>query len=162
MRWRVGEPTRVVIAEDHPFFRDGLRNALESSDSVNIVAEAGDGVTALEHIRLLRPDVAIVDIGLPKMNGVALVRKVRQEQIPAEIIFLTICDDDEMFEEAIDLDVKGYLLKDCTPEELRRCIAAVSTGQHYTSPSMTTYLVKKMRRVEQFAATLRGLRLLTP
>src|SRR6266404_9086938 len=89
MRWRVGEPTRVVIAEDHPFFRDGLLNALESSDSVSIVAEAGDGVTALEHIRSLRPDVAIVDIGLPKMNGVALVRKVRQEQIPVEIIFLT-------------------------------------------------------------------------
>ncbi len=67
-----------------------------------------------------------------------------------------------MFEEAIDRDVKGYLLKECTQAELRRCIAAVFTGQHYTSPSMTTYLVKKMRRVEQFAATLRGLRLLTP
>ena len=158
----MGEEIRIVIAEDHPFFRNGLRKALEGTPAVRIVGEAADGATALEHIRQLRPDLAIMDIGLPKMNGVAVVRRVRQEQIPVEIIFLTVSDDDEIFEEAIDLDVKGYLLKDCTDAELLGCIRAVLCGQHCTSPSMTSYLVRKVRRVEQFAGSVRGLRLLTP
>jgi DNA-binding NarL/FixJ family response regulator len=158
----VHEETRIVVAEDHPFFRDGLRLVLESAPSLRVVAEAADGVTALEHIRSLRPDVAVLDIGLPKMDGVALVRRIRQEQIPTEIVFLTICEDEEIFEEALELGVKGYLLKDCTGAELLRCIAAATSGQHYASPSMTTYLVNKTRRVDRFVRATPGLDLLTP
>ena len=106
--------------------------------------------------------MAILDIGLPRMNGFAVVRKLREERIPVEIVFLTIHDDEDMFEAALELDVKGYLLKDCTDAELLRCISAVSSGQHYTSPSMTTYLVKKTQRVERFEQQTPGLRLLTP
>jgi len=158
---RVSEPIRIAIAEDHPFFRDGLRNVLEKSPAVSLVAEAGDGEAACEQIRALRPDVAIIDINLPKLNGVALIRRIREERIPIEIIFLTICDEPEMFEEAIELDVKGYLLKDCTDAELLACIRAVASGRHYTSPAMTTYLVNKTRRTGQLADSVRGLRLLT-
>jgi DNA-binding NarL/FixJ family response regulator len=158
----VGEEIRIVIAEDHPFFRDGLRRVLEKAESVKVVAEASDGLTALEHVRSLRPDIAILDIGLPRMNGFALLRKVREERIPVEIVFLTIHDDEDMFEEALELAVKGYLLKDCTESELLRCITAVASGQHYTSPSMTTYLVKKTHLVERFAKQTPGLGLLTP
>jgi DNA-binding NarL/FixJ family response regulator len=162
MRQPVSEEIRIVIAEDHPFFRDGLRRALENSRSFDVVGEAADGLTALDQVRSLRPDVAILDIRLPKLNGVALVRNIRQEQIPVEIVFLTICDDEEMFEEAIALGVKGYLLKDCTESEVLRCLDAVSSGQHYTTPAMTTYLVNKTRRVAQFTEKIAGLRLLTP
>ena len=153
---------RIVIGEDHHFFRDGLLRALEGAHGFQVVAEATDGLSALEHIRSLKPDVVILDIGLPRMNGFAVVRTLRAEQLPVEVIILTIHDDEAMFEEALELGVKGYLLKDCTDAELLRCICAVVSGQHYTSPSMTTYLVKKTRRVERFVQETPGLRLLTP
>jgi DNA-binding NarL/FixJ family response regulator len=158
----MNEEIRIVIAEDHPFFRDGLRAALKKAESLSVVAEASDGLTALENVRSLRPDIAILDIGLPGMNGFAVVRQIREQQIPVEIVFLTIHDDEDMFEEALELGVKGYVLKDCTEAELLKCISAVSSGQHYVSPSMTTYLVKKTQRVERFAKQTPGLGLLTP
>ena len=158
----MADDIRIVFGEDHPFFRDGLRRALEGVRGFQVVAEATDGVSVLEHVRSLKPDVAILDIGLPRMNGFAVVRTLRAEQLPVEVIFLTIHDDEAMFEEALELGVKGYLLKDCTDAELLRCISAVASGQHYTSPSMTTYLVKKTRRVERFVQETPGLRLLTP
>lgn len=158
----MGEQIRIVIAEDHPFFRNGLRIALERSRTFSVVAEASDGPTALDHVRALKPDMAIVDIGLPRMNGLAIVRAIRQERLPVEVVFLTIHDDEEIFEESLSLDVKGYLLKDCTESEILRCVRAVASGQHYASPSMTTYLVNKSRRVERFTLTTPGLATLTP
>jgi DNA-binding NarL/FixJ family response regulator len=152
----------IVIAEDHPFFRDGLRRALEADQGLHVVAEASDGRTAFDQIRSLKPDVAILDIGLPEIDGCALARKIRQAGLRVEIIFLTICDDEEMFEEALRSDVKGYLLKDCTASEIVRCIKAVRAGQIYASPAMATYLAGKARRVEQFSQAVPGLRLLTP
>ena len=111
---------------------------------------------------LRKSDVAILDISLRRMDGIALVRRIREEQIPVEIVFLTICDDKDIFEEALDLGVKGYLLKDCTEAELIRCVMAVASGQHYTAPPMTTFLVDKVRRNERFARETTGLDLLTP
>lgn len=154
--------TTIVIAEDHPFFLEGLRRVLEKAGSVAIVGDAADGPAALGQIRSLKPHLAILDIGLPRLNGFEIVRAIRAESIPVEIVLLTIHDDEDMFETALQLGVKGYLLKDCTDTELLRCINAVSSGQHYASPSMTSYLVKKTQRVEQFAEQTPGLRLLTP
>ena len=148
----------VVIAEDHPFFRDGLRRALESQPGVRVVAEASDGAAAFDRVRSLRPDVAVLDIGLPEIDGCALARRIRQAQIRIELIFLTICDDEEMFEEALRSDVKGYLLKDCTASEIRRCVQAVYAGQMYASPAMATYLAARMRRVEKLSEAIPGLR----
>ena len=153
---------RIVIAEDHPFFRSGLRAALEKDASLKIVGEASDGAAALDQIRSLKPGVAILDIGLPRLNGFAVTRRIRQEQIPVEVVFLTIHEDEEMFEEALSLGAKGHLLKDCTDEEIRRCVAAVASGRHYISPTMTTCLVKKTQRVESFARETPGLHRLTP
>jgi DNA-binding NarL/FixJ family response regulator len=156
------ESTRIVLAEDHPFFLGGLRRALEKAGSITVVGEASDGPTALAQVRSLEPDVAILDIGLPRMNGFEVVRAIRSERRPVEIVFLTIHDDEDMFEGALQLGVKGYLLKDCTDAELLRCIGAVRSGQHYASPSMTSYLVKKTQRIERFAERVPGLRRLTP
>jgi len=156
------EQIRLVIAEDHPFFRDGLRRALEKSGAFQVVAEVADGPAALEQIRSLRPDVAILDIGLPLLNGFAVVRSLREERVPVAVVFLTVHDDEGMFEAALELDVRGYLLKDCTDAEIVRCIGAVASGRHYTSPSMTTYLVNKTHRVDRFQQQTPGLQRLTP
>jgi DNA-binding NarL/FixJ family response regulator len=83
---------RIVIAEDHAFFRDGLRRALESQRGVRVVAQASDGAAALDAIQSLTPDVAILDIGLPEIDGCALARRIRQARLRVELIFLTICD----------------------------------------------------------------------
>jgi DNA-binding NarL/FixJ family response regulator len=152
---------RIVIAEDHPFFRDGLRRALESEPSFRVVAEASDGPAALTAIRALAPDVAILDIGLPGMDGCALARRVREERLAVELAFLTICEDGDIFEMALEWDVKGYMLKDCTDVDIVQCVKAVARGQHYTCPAMTTYLVNKTRRIERFAHQTAGLHQLT-
>ena len=157
----MGDEIRIVIAEDHPFFRDGLRAALQGVDSFLVVGETSDGQMAFDRIQSLQPDVAILDIGLPRMDGVAVVRRVRQQEIPVEIVFLTVHDDEQMFDEAIELGVKGYLLKDCTASEIVRCVRAVAAGEYYAAPAMTTYLVSKMRRIERFAEKVPGLGLLT-
>jgi DNA-binding NarL/FixJ family response regulator len=152
---------RIVFAEDHPFFRDGLRTALGGADGFRLVGEAADGAAALELVQSLEPEVAILDIGLPVMNAVSVVRRIREQQLPVEVVFLTVHDEEEMFEEALELGVKGYLLKDCTASELVRCVRAVASGEHYTTPPMTTYLVGKIQRVERFAEKVPGLSLLT-
>src|SRR5262245_27891037 len=103
----MADRVRVVIAEDHPFFREGMRLALEKVDWIDIVAEASDGVTALEHVRSLKPTIAILDISLPRANGFDVVRAIRQQQIPVEVMFLTRHDDEDMFEAALQLGVKG-------------------------------------------------------
>ena len=126
-----------------------------------MVAEAGDGATALEQIRALRPDVAILDVGLPEMNGCALVRAIRGERIPLEVVFLTVSSDAEIFDESLEYDVKGYLLKDCTDREIVRCVRAVMAGQHCTSPELTTRLVERTRRIERFTREVGGLARLT-
>ena len=158
----MADDIRLVIAEDHPLFRDALRRTFEKCGSMQVVAEAQDGPSALEHIRALAPDIALLDIGLPRMNGFAVVRALRQERSPVKVVFLTVHEDEATFEAALELDVRGYLLKDCTEPELVRCISAVAAGQHYTSPSMTTFLVNRTQRVRQFVEDTPGLQLLTP
>jgi DNA-binding NarL/FixJ family response regulator len=157
----VTDEIRVVVAEDHPFFRDGLRAALAGAPGVRIVGEAADGESALEMMQACEPDVAILDIGLPRLDGVAVVRKARERRLPVEIVFLTVHTEEDMFEAALELGVKGYLLKDCTAAEIVRCVDAVAAGLHYTAPAMTSYLVRKAGRVERFAERVPGLRLLT-
>jgi DNA-binding NarL/FixJ family response regulator len=157
----MSDEIHIVIAEDHPFFRDGLRAALKSVDSFRLVGETSDGQTAFEYVQSLQPDVVILDIGLPRLDGVAVARRIREHRLPVEIVFLTVHDDEQMFEEAIELGVKGYLLKDCTAAEIVRCVKAVSAGTYYAAPSMTTYLVSKTRRIERFAEKVPGLNLLT-
>ena len=156
-----GEIT-IVIAEDHPFFRDGMRTALTGAPDCRVIGEATDGVNALELVRSLQPEIAILDIGLPRMDGVTVVRRIREQRLPVEVVFLTIRNDEEMFEEALELGVKGYLLKDCTSSELVRCVQAVASGQHWTTPAMTSYLVGRTRRIERFTEKVPGLNLLTP
>jgi DNA-binding NarL/FixJ family response regulator len=158
----MSDEIRIVIAEDHPFFRDGLRAALTAVPSFRLVGEADDGQAAFECIQALEPDVAILDIGLPRMHGVDVVRRIRELPLPVEVVFLTVHSDEEMFEEALELGVKGYLLKECTAGEIVRCVDAVAAGHYYTAPSMTSYLVAKNRRIERFVKGVPGLSLLTP
>lgn len=153
---------RIVIAEDHPLFRDGLKSAIGRDPSLQLVGEAATGVEAYELICASRPDIAVLDVGLPQLDGCAIARRVAEQQLPVAIVFLTVCDDPEVFDDALAWGVKGYLLKDATPAEIVRCLRAVGDGQHFVSPAMTTHLVERTHRVERFTRQVSDLQRLSP
>ena len=137
---------RIVIADDHPIFRKGLRQSLEESEGLSVIGEAGDGKAALEMLRTLKPDVAIVDISMPVMDGFAVAREIAKQALNVKLIFLTGHQDEALFDEAMELGVKGYVLKESSMSEISACVEAVSAGKHYTSPALTSYLVSRRRR----------------
>ena len=152
---------RVVIAEDHPLFRDGLKAALGRDPSLHLVGEAENGADAYQLLRTARPDVAVLDVGLPVMDGCAIARRAAEERLPVAIVFLTVCDEPEVLDQALAWGVRGYLLKDATPAEIVRCLRAVGDGQHFVSPAMTTHLVERTHRIETFRRQLGALQRLT-
>lgn len=134
---------RIVIADDHPIFRSGLKQTIESDPHLKVVGEAPDGKTALRFIEELKPDVVLLDINMPEMDGTEVAREARQRRLPGEFIFLTMHDDEAMFNKAMSLGVKGYVLKDSAVTDIVNCINAVAAGQSYTSPALTSYLLKR-------------------
>lgn len=153
---------RVLIADDHPLVRDGLRRAIEAHSNLTVVAEAGDGRTALERIQSLNPDVAVLDIDMPGMDGFAVARALREQGLAIAVIFLTIHREEDFFNEALDLGAQGYVLKDSAASDIVTGIKAVAAGEHFTSPAMTTYLVKRTRRASEFRRSKPTLNDLTP
>jgi DNA-binding NarL/FixJ family response regulator len=147
------EKLSIVVADDHPVFRQGLRQIIEAEPGFEILGEAGDGKEALDLIRKLRPKVAVMDIAMPEQDGLAVVRSLREENVPVTIIFLTMYRDESIFQSALDLDVKGYVLKDSAPTDIVSGIKAVSQGGHYTSPLLTSYLIKSARAASPGTST---------
>lgn len=153
---------RVVIADDHPLIRQGLRLAVEADAAMTVVAEAADGAQALEIIRAVKPDIAVLDIDMPRSNGFTVARAIRDEALPVAIIFLTIHREEDLLNEALDLGARGYVLKDSAATDVVASIKAVAAGQHYTSPAMTTSLVNRTRRAADLRRQTPTLHDLTP
>lgn len=143
MRRALSNKITIVIADDHPLIRKGLRQIIEAEEDLEILGEAGDGHRALTLIRACKPNIAIVDIAMPTLDGFDLVRAVRNENLPVAMIFLTMyCGDEGILKKALDLDVRGYVVKDSAVTDVVSSIHAVASGQHFTSPALTTYLIK--------------------
>jgi DNA-binding NarL/FixJ family response regulator len=150
----------IILADDHPFIRQGLRATIEREPRLKVLAEAGDGRTALALIQSLRPQVAILDIDMPEMDGFSVAQQVRQQKLPVEIIFLSIHREEEFLNRALELDAKGYVTKDSAVTDIVTGIRAVADGQHYVSPALASILVAQRR---QTAAPRReGLASLSP
>lgn len=153
---------RILIADDHPIFRRGLRQVIESEARLKVVAEADDGRAALEQIRLLRPDIAILDIHMPEMSGFDLARTVCEQGIAVEVIFLTMHKAEDLFNAAMDMGVKGYVLKDCAVTDILGSIRAVIAGQPYISPQLSSFLLNRSARRQELRRDKPGLDDLTP
>jgi DNA-binding NarL/FixJ family response regulator len=152
----------VVIADDHPIFARGLRETIEADPKLKVVAEAADGEAALARIQELKPTVAVLDVDMPKLDGLGVARAIRAKRVPAEIVFLTIHDEEDLFHAAMDLGAKGYLLKDSALTEIVKALRAVAEGNYFVTPSLTAYLVDRRNRAQAFARKQPGLDELTP
>ena len=150
------------MADDHPIVRQGLRKMIETDKSLNIVAEANNGEIALQMILEHQPTVAVLDIDMPVMDGFAVVRELQKRNLPIETIFLTMHSEEELFQAAMDLGVKGYVLKDGAVSDIVAAIKAVAEGRPFLSPAMSALLLKRRRRIEELEREQPGLHLLTP
>ena len=139
----MGSKLRIIIADDHPIYRGGLRQVIESGAEYEIVSEADNGESALTMIRGLQPDIAILDVGMPKLDGLAVARALLAESLSVKIIFLTMYREEKLFNLALKAGAMGYVLKESAALDLLNCIQAVAAGEHYTSPAITSYLVKR-------------------
>jgi DNA-binding NarL/FixJ family response regulator len=139
----VGEEIRVLIADDHPVVRKGLRFSIEEDPGLTVVGEAPDGETALAMIKKLKPDVAILDIDMPKMDGLAVGRELAKQKLKTEIIFLTFHSDEDLFRAAVEIGSKGYILKDSASQEIVAGVRAVAAGRPYLSSAITAEMLKK-------------------
>jgi DNA-binding NarL/FixJ family response regulator len=136
--------TTIILADDHPVFRQGLVRILERAADLKILGETGDGTEALSLILDKKPDIAVLDISMPGMEGLEVVKSAyRNTSCLTEFIILTMFKEEAYFTEALDIGVKGYLLKDSAPSDILSCVRAVADGIPYVSPLVSHYLVKR-------------------
>ncbi|MBX6350486.1 MAG: response regulator transcription factor [Clostridia bacterium] len=140
-------PIRVVVADDHPLLRQGLKRALELGDDIVVVGEARDGEECLLRCRATKPDVLLLDITMPKVNGVEVARQLKAESPELGILVLTIHDNEEYLVESVAAGVDGYVVKDVEPGELRRAIQTVARGERYLPPALASKLMSGFHRV---------------
>jgi DNA-binding NarL/FixJ family response regulator len=141
---------RVLIADDHPIFRRGLRMIIESDPALKVVAEVGDGAAALARIEELRPAVAVLDMDMPPPDGLAVARRIRESEWPVAVVFLTMHKDAGSFNAAIDAGVKGYVVKDGAADEIVGCIKSVAAGNNFFSPVLSGHLLGRRGRIDEF------------
>jgi DNA-binding NarL/FixJ family response regulator len=141
----MSDTKRILIADDQAEVRQRVRAAVEKNPRFQVIAEAADGAEAWELLTRLHPDLAIVDIGMPVMDGMTLARKVRRAGLAVDIVFLTVCAEKAMFDAAIALGMKGYLLKHYTGDEILTSVEAVAAGELCASPPVVTHIVEKMQ-----------------
>lgn len=152
---------RILIADDHPVVRQGLINIIERDPSFQIVAQVGDGNEVLPLIRERNPHIVLLDISMPNRSGLEVLRDAKEKNLPTRFIILTMYKDEEYFDEATDLGVKGYLLKDNTVVELLDCLRAVSNGKYYISPELSGYLIDRNIKAKTLSQEIPALEKLT-
>lgn len=133
---------RLLLVDDHAVVRSGLRMLLMSEEDMEIVGEAGNAAEALEAVRLLKPDVVLMDIGLPDMSGIEATREIRKQHPDVAVVALTIHEDEEYFFKMLDAGARGYVPKRAAPEELITAIRAAAINEVYIYPSLAKLLVR--------------------
>ena len=152
----------VLIADDHPVLRAGLRQVLERDPSIRVIAEVGDGEAALERIQADRPDIAVLDIEMPKRDGLDVVRELRRLALPTRVIMLSLHDDETRVTDALALGARGYILKDDAIHAIVEGVKAVAAGRPYVTPSLSGLLLQRRERTRELTARQPGLADLTP
>lgn len=136
---------RVLVVDDHTLFRQGLLSLLQDMPEIEVVGEAGEGREALRLLHSLRPDVLLLDVNMPGMSGVEVVREARRARLSTRIVMLTISREERDLWGALQAGADGYLLKNLEPEQLHRALLAVAEGQSVLSPEVTRPVLEAVR-----------------
>jgi DNA-binding NarL/FixJ family response regulator len=134
---------RIVIADDHAVVREGTRTLLEREADMELVGEAGDGEKALELIAKLKPDVAILDINMPRLNGIEVTRRVKSISPQTAILILTIYDNDQYIFSLLEAGAAGYLLKEAPTAELIKAVRSIYAGEPVLHPSVADKVIQR-------------------
>jgi len=151
---------RVLLADDHAIVRSGVAQILNEERGISVVAEAVDGAEAVETFARIRPDVALVDLRMPKLEGVQVVEQIRERFPDAAIVILTTYDTDNDIEHALRAGAKAFLVKDVSPQDLVACVRAVHAGRTWVSPEVAAKLVAHVTNERPTQRELAVLRLL--
>lgn len=143
---------KIIIADDHPMMRSGVKSVLLTDSQVEIVSESSNGEDAYNSIKKYLPDIALIDIEMPKMTGLEIARRISAEKIKTKIIFLTMYKEQDMFDEAMDAGAYGYVLKENAVEDVLESVKSVYEGRYYISPLISDYLVKRMNSKNDFSS----------
>ncbi|MDO8685388.1 MAG: response regulator transcription factor [Clostridiales bacterium] len=138
---------RVLIADDHPMIRQGLKQILEMEEDMDVVAQASNGREAVRLAREHKPDIILMDINMPEMDGLQAIREIKKSAMPSRVIMLTIHEDREYLFKALQIGAEGYVLKDAETSVLVSAIRSVNNGQAYIQPNMTRQLVTEFNRI---------------
>jgi DNA-binding NarL/FixJ family response regulator len=153
---------RVLIADDHPIFRQGLRTVIEAQSDLTVVGEASEGAKALELLATAAAAVAVLDLTMPLKDGFAIARGVQELRLPTALVFLTMHNDEYSVNAALDLGIRGYVLKDNAITEIVECIRVVAAGRDYISPALSSFLINRRGRATSLVAQKPALDQLTP
>jgi DNA-binding NarL/FixJ family response regulator len=145
----VKQETTILIVDDHPLLRRGVRDVLQENPSFRITGEAADGEEAARLAGSLKPDIAIVDIDMPRMNGLELLRSFRQLPVPVKSIILTMYKEEDMFNAAMDLGAKAYVVKDNAATDILAALEKVMRGETFLSPVMRDAGRRRSDRVQE-------------
>jgi DNA-binding NarL/FixJ family response regulator len=154
--------TTVLIADDHPIFRRGLCDIIASDSTLRLAGEAGDGEAAWRLIQELGPVVAVLDVHMPKRSGIQIARLVSQQRLRVALIILTMDAEEGLLNEALNLGVKGYLLKESAVTDLLQAVHRVAGGDCYITPSLSGALVRRNAAHEALREQKPGLDKLSP
>ena len=134
----------IMIADDHSMVREGLRSLLELDGDIQVIEEAVDGEDCLEKLKTCKPDVLLLDINMPKKNGLEVLQCINKSNLKVKVLVLTVHNEVEYLIKAVDIGVDGYILKDSESAELKKAIFAITKGENYIQPDLIPALNSKM------------------
>ncbi|HXS69523.1 MAG TPA: response regulator transcription factor [Candidatus Polarisedimenticolia bacterium] len=152
----------VLIVDDHPLLRHGLCDVIAKSQHFKIVGEASDGEEALRKITVLKPQIIILDIDMPRLNGLETIRAIEELKFPAKVVILTMYKEEEMFNAAMDLGAKAYVLKENAPQEIVAALEKVERGETFLSASLLQAGQRRSDRVRDLLLNKPQIEALTP
>ena len=156
---KVKDKIEIIIADDHMMIREGLKQLLELDGTMKVIAEANDGEECLNLLNeKIHPDILLLDINMPKKNGIEVLEYIKQNKIPVKVLILTVHNEVEYLLKAVDIGIDGYLLKDSSYDELKEAIDVVISGNTYIQPSLLPALNESM---EDYALDKEKIELLT-
>lgn len=135
---------KVMLVDDHVLIREGIRNLLEFDGNIEVIEQAGDGFECLEKLQYVNPDIILLDINMPKMNGIEVLEELKAKENPVKVIILTVHSEVEYLVKAIDIGANGYILKDSESSELKQAINDIINGGSYIQPSLIPTLNSRL------------------